>query len=157
MVLNEYPAPNSSMPNLDFSGDREMRPLTAGATPLSRIDSGTSTSNSNSNTSLKPNHTVLRKRKAEAVATPTPTPTHSNSTTQPRPKKQKRVSKLRKMVSTPSFREDVKMVVPDGVTVPPVPHIPDGIEGKRVPVVGGVSCGGGDGSDGFGGLGHEIF
>ncbi|KAF2878353.1 hypothetical protein BDV95DRAFT_557284 [Massariosphaeria phaeospora] len=44
-------------------------------------------------------------------------------------------------------KEEVVIVVPDGVTVPPIPSIPKGMNGKRVAVS----------DDGFGGLGHEIF
>lgn len=60
-------------------------------------------------------------------------------------------TRLRKARSTSSMttitKEEVMMVVPDGALVPPIPVIPAGTEGKRVPVQ----------DDGFGGLGHEIF
>lgn len=45
------------------------------------------------------------------------------------------------------------MVVKPGGAVPPVPVVPDGIRGKKVVVVEGQ----GEGDDGYGGLGHEIF
>lgn len=44
-------------------------------------------------------------------------------------------------------REEIIVVVPDGVSVPPIPAIPKDVEGNRVPVT----------DDGFGGLSHEIF
>ena len=55
------------------------------------------------------------------------------------------------MVSSPTLRDEIKMVVPDGVVVPPVPHIPVGIQGKRADVIKEKE------NDGFGGYGHEIF
>ncbi|KAF2793533.1 hypothetical protein K505DRAFT_38926 [Melanomma pulvis-pyrius CBS 109.77] len=57
-----------------------------------------------------------------------------------------RLSKKRSKSSI-SAKEEVIMVVPDGVSVPPIPSIPAGVEGKRVAVS----------DDGFGGLSHEIF
>ncbi|KAF2471312.1 uncharacterized protein BDR25DRAFT_25697 [Lindgomyces ingoldianus] len=45
-------------------------------------------------------------------------------------------------------KEEVVIIVPDGVTVPPLPSIPNGVEGHRAAV---------SADDGYGGLGHEMF
>ena len=50
-------------------------------------------------------------------------------------------------------RERVVVVKPGGA-VPPVPVVPDGVQGKKVEV---VVLQEGEGDDGYGGLGHEIF
>ncbi|KAF3000903.1 hypothetical protein E8E13_008220 [Curvularia kusanoi] len=53
--------------------------------------------------------------------------------------------------SSPVDREEVEervVIVRPGGAVPPVPMVPDDVEGKRVLV---------EGDDGYGGLGHEIF
>lgn len=50
-------------------------------------------------------------------------------------------------------KEERVVVVKPGGAVPPVPVVPDGIKGKKAVVVEGQ----GEGDDGYGGLGHEIF
>ncbi|KAF2271896.1 uncharacterized protein EI97DRAFT_239538 [Westerdykella ornata] len=62
-------------------------------------------------------------------------------------------STLRKrhMQHTPT--EDIVTVVPDGVSVPQVPAIPEGVDGKRAEVVAASR----KSDDGYGGLAHEIF
>ncbi|KAF2711184.1 hypothetical protein K504DRAFT_466202 [Pleomassaria siparia CBS 279.74] len=49
--------------------------------------------------------------------------------------------------STTTTEEEVIRVAPDGKSVPPIPSIPAGIDGKRVTIR----------DDGFGGFSHEIF
>lgn len=46
------------------------------------------------------------------------------------------------------------VVVKPGGAVPPVPLVPDGVQGKKAVI---VVEGEGEGDDGYGGLGHEIF
>ncbi|KAF2180185.1 hypothetical protein K469DRAFT_693346 [Zopfia rhizophila CBS 207.26] len=62
-------------------------------------------------------------------------------------KRSKRGSGKLNKRSTSTTKKGAVIVVPDGVTVPPLPSIPAGMEGNRVAVS----------DDGFGGLGHEIF
>jgi hypothetical protein len=60
-------------------------------------------------------------------------------------------SRLSRKVSRQSITDekaDKVVVVKPGGAVPPVPAVPQGVEGKKVKVVG---------DDGYGGLGHEIF
>lgn len=59
-------------------------------------------------------------------------------------KKSSRLSKKRSNIK----QDKVVVLVPDGVTVPPIPSIPSGMEGKRAKV---------SEDDGFGGYGDEIF
>ncbi|KAF2736846.1 hypothetical protein EJ04DRAFT_142947 [Polyplosphaeria fusca] len=63
-------------------------------------------------------------------------------------KKLKRSTRLTKKRSTiaPDY---AVVVVPDGMEVPPLPSIPNGVQGKRVAVRGR--------EDGYGGLEHEMF
>ncbi|KAF2118958.1 hypothetical protein BDV96DRAFT_568810 [Lophiotrema nucula] len=68
-------------------------------------------------------------------------------------KKLKRSSRLAKKKSNATLKENVMIVVPDGVTVPPLPEIPNGVAGKRV----AVSRSPRKGDDGYGGLEHEMF
>lgn len=57
-------------------------------------------------------------------------------------------TRLRKKLSKSSMgKDEVVTVVPDGVSVPPIPAIPKGVKGKKVEV----------GDDGYGGLEHEMF
>ncbi|KAF2002969.1 hypothetical protein P154DRAFT_573379 [Amniculicola lignicola CBS 123094] len=58
----------------------------------------------------------------------------------------RRSTRLRKKSSTVT-KEEVFIVVPDGVTVPHIPSIPNGVQGNRVKV----------NDDGYGGVGHEMF
>ena len=60
-------------------------------------------------------------------------------------------SRLSRKVSRSSVKEERVekiIVVKPGGAVPPVPAVPQGVEGKKVQIVG---------DDGYGGLGHEIF
>jgi hypothetical protein len=60
----------------------------------------------------------------------------------------KKSSRLNGKRSTTTVEtEQVVTVVPDGVAVPDVPHIPQSVNGKRVTVT----------PDGYGGLEHEMF
>ncbi|KAH7372022.1 hypothetical protein BKA66DRAFT_611166 [Pyrenochaeta sp. MPI-SDFR-AT-0127] len=58
-------------------------------------------------------------------------------------------TRLQKKLSRSSMNKDdeVVTVVPDGVSVPPIPAIPKNVKGKKVDV----------GDDGYGGLEHEMF
>ncbi|PSN68507.1 hypothetical protein BS50DRAFT_573412 [Corynespora cassiicola Philippines] len=61
----------------------------------------------------------------------------------PERRRSSRLSKKKQSVTL----EKVITVVPDGTVVPPLPAIPQGVEGKKAAVR----------DDGYGGLGHEIF
>lgn len=62
--------------------------------------------------------------------------------------RRKKARALKKAAARDARRQDdVIRVVPDGRTVPPLPEIPSGIEGKKVVVR----------DDGYGGLEHEMF
>lgn len=60
-------------------------------------------------------------------------------------KKSSRPNNKRSIVAVET--EQVVTIVPDGLAVPEVPHIPQNVSGKRVPVS----------PDGYGGLEHEMF
>lgn len=59
-----------------------------------------------------------------------------------------RLQKRRSSRNSMTMDEVVVTVVPDGVLVPPIPSLPRGVKGKKVPV---------RGDDGYGGLEHEMF
>jgi hypothetical protein len=80
--------------------------------------------------------------KAKSTAT---TKTVSIGKSSKRRKANGKLSKKRSNIT----KDEVVIVVPDGVTVPPIPMIPHGTEGKLATVS--------KEDDGFGGLGHEIF
>ncbi|KAF1965894.1 hypothetical protein BU23DRAFT_560750 [Bimuria novae-zelandiae CBS 107.79] len=61
-------------------------------------------------------------------------------------KKSARLSRKRSTVRVE--KEHVITVKPDGIAVPDVPHIPQGVSGNRVPM---------SGDDGYGGFEHEMF
>lgn len=62
--------------------------------------------------------------------------------------KKKSARKMRKQSVVRMETEQIVTVVPDGVAVPDVPHIPQDVNWERVPVSPG---------DGYGGLEHEMF
>ncbi|KAF2261682.1 hypothetical protein CC78DRAFT_570390 [Lojkania enalia] len=84
--------------------------------------------------------------KKTKTSTSTAAKTRSTKTGPKKPRKPTRLTKKKSNVTT----EGVVVVVPDGVSVPPLPSIPNGVEGKRVAVSRNKD-------DGYGGLEHEMF
>ncbi|KAF2443556.1 hypothetical protein P171DRAFT_432792 [Karstenula rhodostoma CBS 690.94] len=62
-------------------------------------------------------------------------------------KKKSTLLKKRSTSGKKLVEDDIITVVPDGVAVPPIPEIPNGVPGKRAAV----------NDDGYGGLEHEMF
>ncbi|KAH7089781.1 hypothetical protein FB567DRAFT_568580 [Paraphoma chrysanthemicola] len=118
--------------------------------------------------SPKPVGKIVKKRKATTNDDETykPIPTDSEgdismSASEPEQRTIKRVkstssgkklkrqsSRLSKRLSRSELKkEEVVRIVPDGKKVPPIPAIPNGVEGKKVRIR----------DDGYGGLEHEMF
>lgn len=76
-------------------------------------------------------------------------PSSKRSRTTPSKKLVKKSGHLKKRSTSgkKSEQDYIVTVVPDGVAVPPIPDIPNGVKGKRAAV----------GDDGYGGFEHEMF
>jgi hypothetical protein len=70
-----------------------------------------------------------------------------SKSTPPKRLKKKNSSRLLKQKSVVT-KDEVVIMVPDGVNVPPLPSVPKGIDGKKVAV---------RNDDGYGGFGDEMF
>lgn len=135
-------------------------PLPANLPPTpstSHFWSETETSpHSAADTSQKQTTKITKKRKAASEGAdyqPIPTDSDISLDSEHESKKNKKQKVVKRTSSRLSkkkpnvAKEEVVIIVPDGVTVPHIPTIPKGVDGKRATVS----------DDGFGGLGHEIF
>jgi hypothetical protein len=107
---------------------------------------------------------IVKKRKASGETDeeykPVPTDSDYSLESEHETKRNKRSAATpRKLRRNPSSRvlkkkttvtqDEIMVVVPDGVSVPPIPSIPNGVEGKKAKVT--------NGRDAYGGLEHEMF
>ncbi|KAF2128915.1 hypothetical protein P153DRAFT_397135 [Dothidotthia symphoricarpi CBS 119687] len=121
---------------------------------------------------------ITKKRKATTIdEAETPQPLNLQQTETRSPKRAKSVRKVKRQSSRLSkknsavFKEEVIIVVPDGVSVPPIPSLPKDVEGKKT-VIKSTDEGNKTAiksideventvikstDDGYGGLEHEMF
>jgi hypothetical protein len=86
-------------------------------------------------------------RKSRTTVTTTETTANLKAGTPSKSQRRRKGRASRKKSVVTKEKEEVVTVVPNGKSVPPLPKVPSGVEGKRAAVR----------DDGFGGLGHEIF